>query len=237
MKPKSSEENQASSETKSPVAKRTQTETAYKELSHRILTHEIAPDDRVVEQLWSKKLNVSRFAIRESLTRLLGEGLVSQGERGGYFVTELSDAEIHEIREVREMIETTAIELACKRATPAQIKEIAETCEDFSNFVKKNYLTVAHEADLRFHKFLVAASGNKRLVQLYERSHIPLFHRRTAQSGNHLQEFIETDKEHRMILSALQQRNAKLAAQNLKLHFNRGERDALGTRSRSLRKA
>lgn len=232
MQSKLPEESDATRAGAASVSKQTQPEAAYDELSHRILTYEIAPNDRIVEQFWAEKLNVSRFAIRESLTRLLGEGLVSQGERGGFFVTELSDEEIHEIREVREMIETTAIRLACERATPAQIQGLAETCDDFTNFVKKNYLTVAHEADLRFHKFLVAASGNQRLVQLYARSHIPLFHRRTSQKGNHLEEFIATDKEHRLILHALQARDSESAVQHLKMHFNRGERDALRSTSR-----
>src|SRR5512141_573825 len=91
-----------------PGAERTQAELAYKELSHRILIFEIAPNERIVEQAWATKLQVNRAAIRESLTRLLGEGLVYQGERGGFFVSEMTDEELHQIREVREILETGA---------------------------------------------------------------------------------------------------------------------------------
>ena len=83
-----------------PSAERTQAELAYNELSHRILILEIAPNDRIVEQFWAKKLQVNRSAVRESLTRLFGEGLVYQGERGGFFVSEMTDAEIHEKTEL-----------------------------------------------------------------------------------------------------------------------------------------
>jgi DNA-binding GntR family transcriptional regulator len=210
------------------MEERTQAELAYKELSHRILILEIAPNDRIKEQFWSEKLQVNRAAIRESLTRLLGEGLVYQGERGGYFASEMKQGEIHEIREVREILETAAFLLACERATVKQVKALEETCNDFSNFVKKGYFTGAHEADLRFHHLLMAASGNARLAKLYERSHIPLFQRRTAQARANLEDFLQTENEHRMILEALRKKDKKAGIQCLKDHFNRGEKDALG---------
>jgi DNA-binding GntR family transcriptional regulator len=209
------------------TAERTQSELAYKELSHRILILEIAPNDRIVELLWAKKLGVNRSAVRESLTRLLGEGLVFQGRKGGIFAKELTDAEIHEIREVREILETAAFSSACDRATAKQVKEIEETCNDFANFVKKGYFTGAHEADLRFHHLLMAASGNSRLVLLYERAHIPLFQRKAALARAPVEDFIQTEKEHRSILEALKKRDKKQGMQQLRNHFNRGEKDAL----------
>ncbi|MDE3068536.1 MAG: GntR family transcriptional regulator [Verrucomicrobiota bacterium] len=209
------------------MEERTQAELAYKELSHRILIQEIAPNDRIKEQFWAEKLNVNRAAIRESLTRLLGEGVVRQGDRGGYFVTEMTERDIQEIREVREIFETAAFVLACDHASQKQVKEIEETCDDFAHFVKKGYFTGGHEADLRFHQLLLNASGNARLIQLYQRSHIPLFQRRTAQTRIHLEDFIQTEKEHRKIIEALKKKDKRLGTQLLKEHFNRGARDAL----------
>jgi DNA-binding GntR family transcriptional regulator len=209
-------------------AEGTQSELAYKELSHRILILEIAPNDRIVEQFWAKRLEVNRSAVRESLTRLLGEGLVFRGAKGGFFAKKMSDAEIREIREVREILETAAFTLACDRATTKQVKEIEETCNDFASFVKKGYFTGAHEADLRFHHLLMAASGNARLSLLYERAHIPLFQRKAALARTPVEDFVRTDAEHRSILDALKKRDKKLGIQSLKSHFNRGERDALG---------
>lgn len=209
------------------MAERTQAELAYKELSHRILIQEIVPNDRIKEELWAKKLGVSRSAIRESLTRLLGEGLVRAGERGGFFAGELTDEEIRQIREVREILETAAFTLACDRATSQQLKQIAETCEDFSNFIRKEYFSSAHEADLRFHQLLVMAAGNARLAHLYQRSHIPIFLRKMGQSRVHPEEYAQTEKEHRQILDALKKKDKKGGVELLRSHFNRGEKEAL----------
>jgi DNA-binding GntR family transcriptional regulator len=212
-------------------AERTQAELAYQELSHRILIFEIAPNERIVEQAWATKLQVNRAAIRESLTRLLGEGLVHQGQRGGFFVSEMSDEELHQVRELREILETGALALACERASARQVKDLEDTVDDFANFVRKGYFTGAHEADLRFHQLLVAASGNQRLIQLYQRSHIPLFQRKEALIRAPLEDFIQTEREHRLVVDALKKKDVKAGIDALREHFNRGEKDALSRAS------
>lgn len=209
------------------MEERTQTESAYNELSQRILIQEIAPGERIREQSWAQRLNVNRAAIRESLTRLHGEGVVRQGAKGGYFVCEMTDEDIHEVREVREILETAAFVLACDRATPKEIKEIQETCDDLTAFVTKGYFTGAHEADLRFHQLLITASNNQRLIQLYHRSHIPLFQRRAARVRNHLKDFVQTDQEHRQILEALKSKEKGSGVRFLQEHFRRGETSAI----------
>jgi len=209
------------------MPERTQSELAYNQLSRRILIQEIPPGDRIVEESWGEKIGVNRSAIREALTRLLGEGFVRRGARGGFFVNEMSDAEIRELRELREILETAAFRLACDRRTRKQLDDLAETCDDFGSFVKKGYLTAAHEADLRFHDLLMMASGNQRLAHLYERSRIPLFHRKAAQAHAHPEDFALTEREHRAILDALKKRDAEHGIAQLRAHFNRGERDAL----------
>jgi DNA-binding GntR family transcriptional regulator len=210
-----------------PGAERTQAELAYQELSHRILIFEIAPNERIVEQAWATKLQVNRAAIRESLTRLLGEGLVYQGQRGGFFVSEMTDEELHQVREVREILETGALALACERASARQVKDLEDTVNDFAHFVEKGYFTGAHEADLRFHQLLVAASCNQRLIQLYQRSHIPLFQRKAALIRAPVEDFIQTEREHRLVVDALRKKDVHAGVAALREHFNRGEKDAL----------
>jgi hypothetical protein len=49
---------------------------AYTEIRKKILSAQISPKTRLKEDYWANKLKVSRMAIRETLTRLLGEQLV-----------------------------------------------------------------------------------------------------------------------------------------------------------------
>jgi DNA-binding GntR family transcriptional regulator len=210
------------------MAETTQTKTAYNEIKRRILFQELLPNERLKEEAWAKRLGVNRAALRESLTRLQGEGLVYPGERGGYFVAGLTEQDVHEIRELREVLETAAFELACTRATPHQVKEILETCEDFAHMAKRGYSTGACEVDLRFHHLLVGASGNARLTQAYQQSNIPLFHMQLGRSSAFMDDMAETEKEHRAIAEALRKKDAAKGVELLRAHFRRGEKGVLG---------
>ena len=53
---------------------------AFLEIRKKILSNQLQPNTRLKEDEWAKKIRVSRIAILESLTRLLGEDLVVLGE-------------------------------------------------------------------------------------------------------------------------------------------------------------
>jgi len=98
----------------------TQSQDAYEEIRRRILILEIRPAERLKEEEWSRKLNVGRLAVREALTRLHGEGMLERGEKGGFFVSKMSTDDLHQIRELREILEVAAVQLASGRISTAQ---------------------------------------------------------------------------------------------------------------------
>jgi DNA-binding GntR family transcriptional regulator len=205
------------------VKKDTQANKAYHEIRRNILTTQLHPNTRLKEDHWSKKLNVSRMAVREALTRLLGEGLVTSGEKGGYFVTEMTEEDVLQIREAREVLEIAALELAIKRLDDSKIAKLESICDDFSVMVKKGYLSGANEVDLRFHEKLVELSGNRKLLNAYHYCHIPIFHRKLGHSHLTLDDYDQTDAEHREILKALKNKKIETAKEMLIKHFRRGE--------------
>ncbi|MBP7142407.1 MAG: GntR family transcriptional regulator [Opitutaceae bacterium] len=204
------------------MASHIQSDQAYAEIHRRILVLEIRPEERLKEQEWAKRLGVGRVAVREALTRMLGEGLVTRGAKGGFYAARMSAGDVAEIREVREIIESAAIRLASKRLSDQQILELKTSCDEFAFLASKGYHTAACEADRRFHAILVAASGNSRLVRAYEHCHIPLFHIRIGQFQGYINDYDETEKEHRAIIAALERGEVETAVGLLRAHFNRG---------------
>lgn len=193
---------------------------AYTEIRRKILSAQISPKTRLKEDYWATKLNVSRMAIRETLTRLLGEQLVTLGPKGGYFVSSMSAEDVVQIRELREILELGAIRLACEKITKDQIQRLEKICQDFTSMVQQGYYAGACEADLKFHETLMECSGNQKLVNTYVNSHIPLFHQKLTKSA--MNDYELTDKEHRAIVKALKERNAEQAEKVMKAHFARG---------------
>jgi DNA-binding GntR family transcriptional regulator len=145
------------------------------------------------------------------------------GEKGGYYIKPLLPTQVHEIRELREVLELGALRLAFKKITKAQIEKLDKICDDFRNMVENGYYNGALEADMKFHETLVEYSGNEKLKQVYRSSHIPLFHQKLGQTQIGMDDYEQTDSEHRQIVKALRQKNVKLAEDTLIKHFARGE--------------
>jgi DNA-binding GntR family transcriptional regulator len=199
----------------------------YSEIRRNILTNQLQPGVRLKEDAWAKKSAVSRMAVREALTRLLGEKLVTAGTKGGYFVKPMSEEDVHQIRELREILELGALRLAFKKITKDQISILEKICDDFTNMTKQGYFSGACEADIKFHETIMNCSGNTKLIEAYQSSHIPLFHLKMGRSRMFMDDYDLTDQEHRKIVKALKSKNLKLAEETMIKHFARGEATVL----------
>lgn len=200
---------------------------AYVELRTKILSQQLPQGTRLKEDLWAKNLMVSRIAVREALTRLLGEGLVEAGPKGGYFIQALKPEEIHEIRELREILELGALSLAYAKMTRGKLDMLEKINDDFAIMVKRGYWAGACEADIKFHETLVAMSENSKLINTYQHSHIPLFHQKLTKTQQALDDFDQTHREHDAIVKAIRAKNLPAAQRALSRHFRRGEKAVL----------
>ena len=89
--------------------------------------------------------------------------------------------------------------------------------------VKSGYLNGALEADIKFHETLIEFSENDKLLKVYRSSHIPLFHQKLGEFQTGIDDYEQTDLEHRQIVKALKDRKLAVAEQIMSKHFARGE--------------
>lgn len=196
---------------------------AYVEIRKKILSNQLTRGSRLVESFWAQKLNVSRVAVREALLRLTGENLVEIGEKGGCFVKSITVEDIAEIKELREVLELGALRLFFEHYDKEVIIKLERICDDFSNMVSGGYLSGACEADIKFHETIMAASGNSRLVNIYQNSNIPLFHQRIGNSQDD-EDYPLTDDEHRQLVKFMKKKDYDGAKTTLLKHLERGEK-------------
>ena len=88
---------------------------AYTSLESAILTGELKPCERLVEQELAARLGMSRTPIREALRRLEERGLVRILPHRGAVVAEISPVDIENIYTVRCHVESLAARLAAER--------------------------------------------------------------------------------------------------------------------------
>jgi len=170
---------------------------------------------------------VSRVAVREAFMRLAGESLVEFGGKGGCFVKSMTIEDVKEIRELREILEVGALKILFAKKNKEVLKELQLICEDFSDMVEKGYYGGACEADVKFHEKMIESSGNSRLIMMYKNSNIPLFHMRLGAVMDQMEDYQDTDKEHRAIVEGLAKDDWELSYSSLVRHLYRGEQEAL----------
>lgn len=100
-------------------------EAAYEVLRERVISKEFAPGQRLNLEAIEKQLGISRTPLKEALTRLEMEGLVTIVPRTGTYVTDPVPEEIAESFDMRRVLEVYAVELAVQRASDEDYESLA----------------------------------------------------------------------------------------------------------------
>ena len=205
-------------------------ELAYNLLRERILSKELAPGERLDLPRISKQLGISKTPLREAIHRLEIEGLIEIRPRSGTFVSRLDPVQVSESFELRTVLETYAAGLAAKECTQADLEALAELVSRIESIVRSGKEEDVYprylELDHAFHRTLVVLSGNERLIAAHEREnlHAQMARIRYRSSAKDL---LTSLKEHRLILAALQERDAQAARQVVEAHLNRSRQALL----------
>jgi DNA-binding GntR family transcriptional regulator len=110
------------------------------ELRAAILRGEFAPRQRLIETELTERYAVSRFVLRNALTRLASEGLVELQPNRGARVREITLGEAIEITEVRRALEGLVAARAAERISDEQITELRA--------LSREMITVVGRADM-----------------------------------------------------------------------------------------
>ncbi|MFJ9823197.1 GntR family transcriptional regulator [Streptomyces sp. NPDC101160] len=136
------------------------------ELRRAITSGELRPGDPIRQDTLAARLDVSRVPLREALKTLEAEGLVVHHVHRGYFVAELSLADLEEIYRIRGLLETEAVTAAFARAPDGLLESLERIQTKVERAADAGDVSAMAEANRRFHFALIEASGMPRLVRL-----------------------------------------------------------------------
>jgi DNA-binding GntR family transcriptional regulator len=114
-------------------------------------------------------LGVSATPVREAMLDLAKEGLIEAVRNKGFRVTELTDAELDELTELRSLVEVPTVAAIAEQYTEAWRSDIDLLSVDAAEIVRcaESGDLIGHvAADRRFHLRLLALHGNTRLVEM-----------------------------------------------------------------------
>src|ERR671934_111889 len=189
----------------------------------------------------AEALGVSRLTVREATRTLEARGLleIRQGRRprvaapNGTLVGEFFRSAVRrdprallDLLDVRRALEVHIAVLAARRATKGDVADMEMSIAPMR--AGSDTSAAFHEADVRFHENLAAASANRLLVFLIEAFAEPLRESRLRSFAGHrargggVEDVIQ---QHQAILDAVKARNPKAAAQAMREHLQQTEQD------------
>jgi DNA-binding GntR family transcriptional regulator len=181
-------------------------------LLERILSGHYAPGDRLIETRIAQELGISQAPVREALRELELLRFVESASFRGSWVREVSDEELAEVYPIRAALE----EVAGREAAERLGGDVAALEAEIEAMAKAKDLREQVEHDARFHRLIVEASGNKRLLEIWSSLQVEARTAITAiRTGIDPREAAAL---HQPIVEALRARNARAAGRELRNH-------------------
>lgn len=193
-------------------------DAVYETLLEAILSGRLASGTIVSEVSLAKQLDVSRTPVHDALRQLSKDGFVEQRAGRRAVVTTFSREDVHDVYEMRKILEPEAARRAASRidrATLTSLKALAT--EVTASRDLPDWTGRWSEYDETFHEAIAKASGSLRLWQDIVRYR--LLHRgfnKMTSTDETIQQALE---EHGRILDALEKRDAEAAFASMLHHI------------------
>lgn len=144
---------------------KTLVEQVYERILGAICEGALAPGERVTQDELAARLEVSRQPVMTALGLLRQQGFLVEHGRRGLQVAPVDRARFDAIYQFRSAIEPLAASLAAAGATPAQIEQGRAIVARGREVAAAGDPAAALQADVDFHAWIYAASGNPLIVE------------------------------------------------------------------------
>jgi len=199
------------------------------ELRRAIIEQRLRPGQHLVERSLIEQTGVSRATIREVLSQLAAEGLVTTVVNKGVVVASITARQAEELYQVRAMLEGMAARQFTERATAEQRHRLREAlCEIEELSRHPDDLDAMLSGKARFYDILFAGAANATIQELTVglQARVSFLRRRSlAQPGRPAQ----TLDEVRKIVDAVERHDPHAAADAAQAHVLAAARVVLAT--------
>ena len=190
----------------------------YQYLRELIITRQIEPGSRLVEEDLGEKLHASRTPIREAMRKLELEGLLKQHRGRGVEVCEISLDDALELYALCSVLEGYAARLVAESVTETELGELEELLSQMEACIQQNDKERERILHRSFHMAIYRASKNQRLIHLLNNynDYLQLFRSYYISVASNLHQTLE---EHQQLFFAFQNKNTDLAEKIARNHI------------------
>jgi len=194
----------------------------FEQLKKMILDGVFRPGNRIIESEVAESIGISRTPVREALHKLEAERLIVRLPKGGYVVKGMSRGEIEEIFDIRVILESFAGYLAAERWNDNEIAPLEDKLEEFEKYLMINDLKELTRLNTEFHELLYALSKSPKLIEMINNLRDEIFLLREILLES-MKMGTLSHNDHKEIIKAIKNREAKKVERLLKEHILRGK--------------
>ena len=187
-------------------------------LRELILLEKLAPGTPVPERDLAEGLGISRTPLKDALRILETEGLIEYGPTRRPRVADPSLEEIAQNIDVLGALEALAGDLACQVATDADLAAITRLQQDMQEASDDLPALDFFHLDMAFHARIVLAAKNAPLSRTHRQYNARLWRARFM-SSRQVDRRDNTLAEHSAIVNALQARDGRRTAREMRNHL------------------
>ncbi|HTW99817.1 MAG TPA: GntR family transcriptional regulator [Acidimicrobiales bacterium] len=190
----------------------------YAWLRRAIVLCEITPGRALSENELAAALGVSRTPVREALQQLADDGLVVVRPQQGTATSLISSRQVREAQFVRELLERSALQLACQRARPMDLEPLDDLLVVQRRAAERRDFAEFFDSDHRLHRALIMLSGFEGLVPIAEtaRAHLDRIRALTLPESTTMQRLLT---EHSEVVEHVRSGDAGRADGALRAHL------------------
>jgi len=180
----------------------------YSAIKQQIIDGRYAPGARITELGIAAEFSSSRTPVREAMRQLMADGLVLFKPNSGTVVRQWTPDQVHEIFELRVLLESEIAAHGARRISGAEIDELLRLQDDIetggTDVSGENTARVGR-LNREFHRVIAQASRHERLVSMLANAiEVPIVQqtfrrynaRQLARSFGHHRELIDAFRAH-----------------------------------------
>ncbi|MBI5519982.1 MAG: GntR family transcriptional regulator [Desulfovibrio sp.] len=158
--------------TPNAIVKKSLKEQVHDLLYGKIISGECAPGERLKIIPIARALNVSQAPVREALQCLITSGYLERLPNGGVQVKQYSDSELHEVYQLRKILETGALREAGRKCS--ELRSVLEPhLQKMREAADENDPMKYALYDTKFHRGIVESAGNEKMLSIWDSLLVP----------------------------------------------------------------
>lgn len=186
------------------------TRDAFNDIRRMIFMNELVPGQKIAYRSLAGQLGMSLTPVVQALKHMEFQGLLRHEPNRGFFVREITPAEVEEVLELRRILEVSLMPRVVARADDAAIDRLQTALNDYLAASEAGLIKQRQARDINLHVTLASMADQPVTVRIL-RYLFDFLHLRLEQEVIFSRPHDRSDAEHRAIFEAVAARDATAA--------------------------